>query len=68
VRQHLNEAQRYLALLQAYHPLESVRAELRAASDRLVKGTSSDLSSAAEGARRTVEESLTNLWGPAIRE
>ena len=55
VRQHLSEAQPYLALLQAYHPLENVRTELRDASDRLTKGASSDLSSSAEEARRIVE-------------
>lgn len=68
VRQHLSEAQRYLALLQAYHPLENVRTELRAASDRLIKSTGPELRSSAESARRTVEESLTNMWGPAIRK
>ena len=69
VRQHLSEAQRYLSLLQAYHPQPSIRAELERVNVALqtaptVKG---GLSSEADEARHVVENLLQDDWSPKVR-
>lgn len=70
VRQHLSEAQRFLALLQAYHPDESMRQELArvALGLQAAVATPGNLSSQAAEARRLVEGSLQSTWSPSIRE
>jgi hypothetical protein len=70
VRQHLSEAQRYLSLLQAYHPAESIRQELARVALRLKTpvAVSGELSTRADEARRSVEESLHSTWSPSIRD
>jgi hypothetical protein len=69
VRQHLSEAQRFLALLQAYHPDESMRQELaRVALDlQGALAASGNLSFQAASARRLVKGSLQSTWSPKIR-
>ena len=69
VRQHLSEAQRFLALLQAYHPNESMRQEL-AQVDRQLQACLSNpstLSAQAKEARQVVEKSLQLTWSPNVR-
>lgn len=70
VRQHLSEAQRYLSLLQAYHPSEQVRKELRRVAVELTDSTKTDdakISELAEKALGLVNKSLQETWGPSIR-
>ena len=69
VRQHLSEAQRYLQLLQAYHPSDRERAELKSAGDALRGGVlvPDTLAKAAESAMAIVENSLQSTWSPTIR-
>jgi hypothetical protein len=69
VRQHLSEAQRYLSLLQAYHPSNRERARLKSAADSIRAGAQAPdtLANAAEGAMGIVEDSLQSTWSPTIR-
>jgi hypothetical protein len=69
VRQHFSEAQRFLALLQAYHPKDSMRQKLaRVAVDlQASHAAPGNLSAKADEARRVVEESLQSTWSPNIR-
>ena len=69
VRQHLSESQRYLSLLQAYHPVDKERERIRSAADKLraAVGMPQMLSSKAGEALNVVEESLHNSWSPSIR-
>ena len=69
VREHLSEAQRFLSLLQAYHPLNDERQQLRRAAERLRTGIDvpSSISNAASEAREVVETSLHSTWSPAVR-
>ena len=69
VRQHLSEAQRYLSLLQAYHPSDHERARLKYAAETLraaVRAPDS-ISKSAETAREAVEHSLHSTWSPTVR-
>lgn len=70
VRQHLSEAQRYLSLLQAYHPLADARKKLSHASEQLREGIRKPegISKSAEAARNIVEHSLQSTWSPAVRK
>lgn len=69
VRQHLSEAQRFLTLLTAYHPHETIRKQLGAAAlsfqpSAVSKG---DISARAAQARNVVEQSLHSTFSPTIR-
>ena len=69
VRQHLSEAQRFLSLLQAYHPMPDQRERLKHAAVALRSGIGepNSISQAASDARQTVESSLQSTWSPSIR-
>jgi len=65
----LGEAQRYLSLLQAYHPRAEERANLHDAAAHLkacAKGPEA-VATAAEAARKVVEHSLQVTWSPTVR-
>jgi hypothetical protein len=70
VRQHLSEAQRYLSLLQAYHPSAIERQRLSQASEQLRAGIQapSSISMSVEAARSVVEHSLQSTWSPTVRQ
>ena len=69
VRQHISEAQRYLSLLQAYHPSDQERARLKQAAEVLRAGVQApdSISKSAEAAREAVEHSLHSTWSPTVR-
>ena len=69
VRQHLSEAQRFLSLLQAYHPKADQRDRLKLAAVTLRSGIAEpdSISKAASDARETVESSLQSTWSPSVR-
>ena len=69
VRQHMSEAQRYLSLLQAYHPSDHEREQLRYAAEKLRAGVQApdSISRSAETAREAVEHSLHSTWSPTVR-
>jgi hypothetical protein len=69
VRQHLSEAQRYMSLLQAYHPDESQRKHLSEAAEPLLQHIDSpaELSSSAIITLTLVRDSLVRTWGPSLR-
>jgi len=69
VRQHLSEAQRFLSLLQAYHPLNDQRERLRRAAETLRSGIDipGSISKSASEAREVVETSLHSTWSPSVR-
>lgn len=68
--ENLSEAQRYLSLLQAYHPRAEERAELSSAAEHLkacAKGSVA-IATSAEAARNVVEHSLQSTWSPTVRQ
>jgi hypothetical protein len=69
VRQHLSEAQRFLSLLQAYHPLNDQRERLKRAAQTLRTGIEipGSISKSALEAREVVETSLHSTWSPSVR-
>lgn len=68
VRQHLSEAQRFVSLLQAYHPSSDQREHLKRAADTLRSGIDrpDSISKAASDARLVVESSLHRTWSPSV--
>jgi hypothetical protein len=69
VRQHLSEGQRYLSLLQAYHPDADARRTLAVVAAALKDALHEpgDISAAAERACVAVEQSLQSTWSPTVR-
>jgi hypothetical protein len=69
VRQHLSESQRYLALLEAYHPEPDIRQALQSAGKRLKEGSfdPSNLAGLAGKALEQVEYALQQTWAPGVR-
>jgi|PlaIllAssembly_1097288.scaffolds.fasta_scaffold74623_3 beta-phosphoglucomutase-like phosphatase (HAD superfamily) len=68
--ENLSEAQRYLSLLQAYHPRAEERSKLSGAAEHLkacAKGSVA-IALAAEAARNVVEHSLHSTWSPTVRQ
>ena len=64
-----SEAQRYLSLLQAYHPLAEERRKLAEAAEHLKSCANGAVAVAAsaEAARSVVEHSLQSTWSPTLR-
>jgi hypothetical protein len=69
VRQHLSEAQRFLSLLEAYHPVADQRERLKHAAVTLRSGIAKpdSISKAASDARETVESSLQSTYSQSVR-
>ena len=68
--ENLSEAQRYLSLLQAYHPRAEERLKLGGAAEHLTacaKGAVA-IAVSAEAARSAVEHSLQSTWSPTLRQ
>ena len=68
--ENLSEAQRYLSLLQAYHPRAKERIKLSEAAEHLkacAKGSVA-VAVSAEAARSVVEHSLQSTWSPTVRQ
>jgi hypothetical protein len=68
--ENLSEAQRYLSLLQAYHPRADERANLLRAAEHLRLDTNAPeaIAKSAEAARTVVEHSLQSTWSPTVRQ